>query len=242
MKRASEAKAERERIRRELATELRRSDREKLSELRRRIADAKTAKKSGLVSARESCRSAREAVRARAKAARAELTAAIAAERSAARGACAAGRERAKESGTKRVSSARHELGEERSAQRTRRLYEKPPKLHAGSKSSGGRRTAELRAESDDDVRGNLPPELVAVFDSVRRSIQATPKRSRTETFLEWATEHPERVWQITERRIAEDLRKLEAEEREHFKATRHPRRYKRPAAELEASLADVPF
>jgi len=114
--------------------------------------------------------------------------------------------------------------------------------VKGSSRSTGGRRAAELRAESDDEVRANLPPELVAVFDSVRRSIAPTAKRTRTETFLEWAAEHPERVYEITDRKIADDLRRLEREEREHYKRMQGARRYRGKAHELEQALADVPF
>lgn len=242
MKRASEAKAEAKRIRDELADELKKKDRAKLATIRKDITRWKAQRKAGVARAREQCQSARVAHRERAKELRAELTAAIRAERAALRGTCSVGRDAARAEAQKRIEAARRELGEERSSQRTRRLYERPAKLHAGSKATGGRRSAELRSESDDEVRNNLPPELQPVFDSVRRSIAASPRRTRTEAFFEWAAEHPERVWAITERAIAGDLKRLEADEREHHRRMQSSRRYKRKAHELEHDLADVPF
>jgi len=51
---------------------------------------------------------------------------------------------------------------------------------------------AKVRAsESDDEVRANLPPELVPLFNRVRRGIRATPRISRTEAFLQYVDEHP---------------------------------------------------
>ena len=42
----------------------------------------------------------------------------------------------------------------------------------------------ERQAESDDEVRSNIPPELVALFERVKRGIKASPRMSRTESFL----------------------------------------------------------
>jgi len=44
---------------------------------------------------------------------------------------------------------------------------------------------AERAQESDDEVTRNLEPDLVPVFESVKRSIHGTPKKSRTEAFLQ---------------------------------------------------------
>jgi hypothetical protein len=47
------------------------------------------------------------------------------------------------------------------------------------------------RSESDDEVRANLPADLVPLLERVKRSIKAGPRQSRTEAFLEYAEEHP---------------------------------------------------
>jgi hypothetical protein len=49
----------------------------------------------------------------------------------------------------------------------------------------------ERRAESDDEVRSNLPADLVALFERVKGGIKASPRMSRTEVFLQYAEEHP---------------------------------------------------
>ncbi len=46
----------------------------------------------------------------------------------------------------------------------------------------------ERQAESDDEVRSNIPPELVALFERVKRGIKASPRMSRTEAFLQLGT------------------------------------------------------
>jgi len=50
----------------------------------------------------------------------------------------------------------------------------------------------ERRDESDDEVRDNLPAELLLLWEREKRRIKATPKRTRTEAFLEWVHEHPD--------------------------------------------------
>jgi hypothetical protein len=56
------------------------------------------------------------------------------------------------------------------------------------------KRAADRRTESDDEVRANLPPELVAVFEKVKRAIKAGPRRSRTEAFLEWVEANEDQI------------------------------------------------
>lgn len=59
---------------------------------------------------------------------------------------------------------------------------------------AGGRRSAELRSESDSAVIHNLDDneELIALFKKVRNKIKATPHMSRTEAFFEWLHNNPE--------------------------------------------------
>lgn len=87
-------------------------------------------------------------------------------------------------------------------------------------------RSAEVRLrktrarESDDEVRHNLPDDLIPVFNKVRRAIKPRDDMSRTEVFLQWAEENPGEVVAI----------QMDEAERE--------------AARLmtEHQLADVPF
>lgn len=61
---------------------------------------------------------------------------------------------------------------------------------------AGGRKSAEVQAESDDAVIFNLGEnqELIGLFKSVRNKIKASSRRSRTEAFLEWVHDHPEEL------------------------------------------------
>ena len=96
-------------------------------------------------------------------------------------------------------------------------------------------RAAERKAESDDEVRGNLEPDMLPVFDSIRRSIKRTPRMSRTEAFLHWAHDNPGEVVAIQEIGAERDLQKMI---REQMKLERKQVRSTRARAQAQA----VPF
>ena len=50
------------------------------------------------------------------------------------------------------------------------------------------------RSESDDEVRQNIPPELIPTWEVVKRGIGRSSHKSRTETFLEWVESHPNEI------------------------------------------------
>lgn len=76
----------------------------------------------------------------------------------------------------------------------------------------------ELRGESDDDVRHNLPPELLPVWERHKRSFVERPKISRTEQFLRWVEENPDEVIaemaDMADAQAMAEIRKLEKAER----------------------------
>jgi len=85
---------------------------------------------------------------------------------------------------------------------------------HTGRKASSalrGIRRSEAASESDSTVESDIDPELLPVWKAVKRGITASPKRSRTETFLQWVEEHPEEVTAI----LSERLEQSEAEWRQ---------------------------
>ncbi len=69
---------------------------------------------------------------------------------------------------------------------------------------------ARTRTETDDEVRGNIPPELVALFERVKRDIRASPRKTRTEAFLEYAEAHPGEEWDALEGAIDREIAELE--------------------------------
>jgi hypothetical protein len=64
---------------------------------------------------------------------------------------------------------------------------------------------AEAIRESDDEVRQNIDPELLPVWERVKRQIKGTPKISRTEAFLQYIEENPNEVAIIMEEAIPSD-------------------------------------
>jgi hypothetical protein len=96
-------------------------------------------------------------------------------------------------------------------------------------------KAGERRAESDDEVRANIPADLRPVFEKMKRIIRDKPGRSRTEGFLEWAEFNPEEIWVMRSATAEKELRALEREERTRARGLRKTR------ASL-AALEAVPF
>ncbi len=128
----------------------------------------------------------------------------------------------AKASGNREVSTRKAKLLEERGFEQAMRQHERPRRLRST--------TGERRQESDDEVRTNLAPDMVPVFDAVRKHIKGTPRKSRTEAFLQWAEENPAEVYDLMQHDADKYLAQLLAEE---ARTTRELRR---------RSVAGVPF
>jgi hypothetical protein len=237
-----QARAQKKQLRRELATTLRSQDRESLRKLRTAIALAKTHKRGALRVVVQQCRAAREAHQARAKLLRAEaraaINAAITEERDAARAACAAEKSSAKDASATAIGSARRLLDAERAYQAEIRRADQKVKLAQKKRRS----SAEARGESDDEVRANVPSELVSVFDAKRKGIKGSTRKSRTEAFLQWAEENPGEVYAVQQGEADRALAKLIKDEREHGRAMRSRVRYTREPEALARSMAEVPF
>jgi hypothetical protein len=187
-----------------------------LTELRAQLKAAFAAKKGKAGEALRACRAGRKAQKARAKARRAELLAKLAAEtlqeKHAALLACESGIASARSLATHHAS-ARAKLEAERrfraemrriEAQNRERKRELTPKRVA----------RDLQTESDDEVRQNIPPELVPLFERVKRSIKGTGYHSRSEAFLHYAEENPSEVFAGIEDETDRLIREIEARER----------------------------
>lgn len=227
-------------LRRALADDLRRKDTARLAELAAALERARRAKREAVLGVRSLCRSERARLAARAAELRAEVHA-VAEERRAVREGCKAGREGTRDAGLRVVAEAKRRAREEREHQRSVRRFERPakagPSLARGV--AGGRRSAEARSESDDEVRGNIDPALVPLWERIKSTVRATARQSRTDAFLHWVHDHPEAQYEAAEEAAAEELRRIEREHAAHARAMKHPRRYRRSAAELAAA---VPF
>ncbi|HKY34436.1 MAG TPA: hypothetical protein VJN18_00740 [Polyangiaceae bacterium] len=226
--------ADRRKLQRELAEHLRQKDREALAALRTKIDAAKTERRQMVRAAREACRTALLTVRERQAAERRRLTLEHQAEREHGRVACVTGKAEAKERGHGLENAAKSHLREERVFQRQiRQAGRKPPE----------RSSARERGQEDDDaVRNNLPPELIPVFDRHRRSFKGSPRRSRTEQFLEWAEENPGEVLAVQQGEADRAFKELLRQERDYARSLRRKAHRAERPSELKSLLADVPF
>lgn len=221
----AQGRAQRRALMKDIAREDRKKKREHLLALREAIRQARAAHKLALVHAVERCRMGRAHARARACELRAkalgELKAAIALERTAARDSCKTARSAA--AGEKnRAGRARAELKAEQQFRREMRRIEKSAR-ERHRELAGTKRRGERQHESDDAVRGNIPVDLVFLFERVKRLIKPSPHHSRTEAFLHYAEEHPREVLEALEDKTQDTIRDLERREREAARAVKRP-------------------
>jgi hypothetical protein len=193
------------------------ADRDRLAAIKRKLKDVRRARPERLRSIRVYCRTGRENVRAAIarlrEEVRDELRQRVQAMREAQRGDCSRTREATRAELDARIVSAARELDQQRGHMKTE--YGRKSR---GTRVPAGQARRERQQESDDEVRRNLPPELVAVFERVRGTIRPSTRRTRTEAFLEWAEENPDAVHSIVfedvDRAVAQLIREQQEIER----------------------------
>lgn len=215
--------------------ELQRRDKVKLRAIDARLKRAQAERRHALQQIAHYCRLGRQNVSARVRHLREELRDALKAKasklREAQRGSCAADRREAQREYDVVVDAARRELEQQKASMRA---FYGPKRARSSAK--------ERREESDHEVSANLPPELVPVFEHVKKSIRPRPRMSRTETFLHWAEEHPDDVHAIMYEAAERDVARLVAEhERVRGRLRKGKRAYRDPE-ELAHALSGVPF
>lgn len=233
------AAEQRRALKRDNDREYKRKERAKLKKLADELRVARTKRKEMIRDAKARCRAERAALKERRKRALEELRAALLAERLAARQACSIQKNEARTTGTQQIERTRAERDAERRYQDELRRIERANRAQRSDAPRAGR--AVRRSESDDEVRSNLPPDLVALFNRVKRGIKATSRMSRTEAFLKYAEEHPAEVVAAFDDGAERLIRELEAQQR---KASRAAARVPRKALRryFDADLAAVPF
>jgi len=179
---------DRKRLMREIEHERRAKVVQRLTELGVLLKAAREARREAIDRIRFQCRKAREKLR----------------------NVCGARRERARREGTEVVNARAREINEERHLDKLQRTAGKRP-ASKGLKPIGRVRNAarERESESDDEVRRDIPPELVGVFNKVRRNIKGSDRRSRSEAFLEWAEENPAEIYAMQEQEAAREIKRL---------------------------------
>src|SRR5579883_2885262 len=222
MRTRAQAAADRKELWRQINRDHRRQAKEKIASLREQLREARKRRKFALRDAKERCRAERIAARERARAMRLrvleELREAMRAERAGARQTCTVrlGEARAIKDD---IGRARAELLAEKAYQADLRRIERANRKRRQEAPRVTR--IERQAESDDEVRGNLPAELVPLFERVKRGIKASPRMSRTESFLKYAEEHPDELLVAIDDKTDALVRELEQQEREARRSLR---------------------
>lgn len=209
---------------RQIARDQRKKQREHLVDLRAQVRQARAERKAAVEQAKARCKAERLAVRQRVQELRErvlqELRQAVAGERASARETCSVRLNEARGI-SDRIARVRAELEAERTFQRDMRRIERANTQR--TREVHRTTAAQHRSQSDDVVVGNIPPELVPLWERVKRSIRGSDRMSRTEHFLKYAEEHPEEVVQVLEDRTDALVRELEERERVAQRALREP-------------------
>lgn len=245
-----DARADRRRwkeIDRKLAAQLRARDRLTLRGLRGALRTAKADRREKVKAVRALCRSERRRLRDEAREARRELRQLEQERRAQLRDRtgrlkleqateCQDSRAAAELAGGAGIQAAELALEHERTRQKDDRAFGRAYKRVTGNRA--GSMSARERVEhSDDEVRANLPPELLGVFDKVRGKIKSDARRSRTEVFLEYVHDHPHVIIEHMLEDAEQNARALERQERELAREMKKPGRYKGKRA--RAALAE---
>jgi hypothetical protein len=235
---AAQARAEKKRARKEREKARREADRRELERLR---ATLKTAKQLRLERLREvvsTCKHARLVAREHARALRARYramaNAKIDGRRQESRNLCEAAKAEARATDAPAIERALQAIAAERRHQATLRRWGKRP----GLAKARADRASSIR-ESDSEVEANLPADLVSVWHKVKNRMRATPRRTRTETFIEWAHEHAAEVARLQDDQLEREIAELVAREEELRERTGTTHYYRNAT---DAQLAAVPF
>lgn len=191
----------------------RRANRAKLEALRQKLREQRSLRASTSTEARTYCRGERAAATERARAIRAhfreEARKAIAREKADARGRCVDKRS----SHATTTARLRAELRAERKHQQELRAIERANRARSRAR-PGVAKARERRSESDDEVRSNIPSELLPLFERVKRSIKGNARMSRTEAFLRYVEEHPGEEYAGIDDKTDALVRELERQQR----------------------------
>ena len=196
--------------------DLRTAEKKKIADLGTRIRTAVRERNAGRASVTTYCQRERAAARERITMLRENLRREAASERLEARGRCS----RERMAPNLAIAHLRAKLAEEKRFIADMRRMERGRRRGVTTIASA-RRAREKRGESDDEVRQNLPAELHPLFDRVRKTITAGPRKSRTEAFLEYVEAHPGEELEGIEERTDAMIREHEARQRRTGRAGR---------------------
>lgn len=216
-------KGARKALLRRIALDQKAAAKAKLATLKRQVRETRASRRRLLREARVRCRARKGELVAQKKREREAALARLRAEAKARRDdvlvTCAADREAYGTGPRSILARERAELAAERTYQRDLKRIEAGNRASLRSLTRATRK--EIEDESDDEVRQNLDPALVPLFNRVRKQIKGTARRSRTESFLHYVEEHPRELEKLLEESTDREIAELE-------------RRMAAPAGELE--------
>lgn len=179
--------------RRALLREARERQRETLPKLREAVKKARANKRARVAKCRKATKQRRDRLQRDVERQREQLRERIAKARQKAREAATVCRVNANEHALERIDQALQAVEKERQA--IAELRSRAGVMKSSRGQAGGRRAAELRAESDDEVRRDLgddDPMLLELWERVKGKIKGSKRRTRTEAFLEFVHDNPD--------------------------------------------------
>ena len=173
--------------------------REQRDEIAQKIRNLRGLRSSAVTKARYHCWQSRVRLKERAAQVRKQALEEIARLTAPARAACKQRIERAR-------GTARSEIAQLKEEQRALRAFEQQVFRTAKKR----KRERANTIETDADVRRNIAPELHAIWSTRAAKTKGSPRKSRTEEFLQWVEEHPDQVADTltdqTERSVAREI------------------------------------
>lgn len=153
-------------------------------------------------------------MRARAKQVRIEhrrqVEAALAELKASHTAACARRMDRAKRAGAAQVRALQAEIASSKSYES--QVYRAASARQKAKAESAARRLT--NNESNQDVERNIAPELVQLWRERAAFTKGSPRKSRTEAFLQWVEEHPDAAAEAISGRVHAEIAALEMTQR----------------------------
>lgn len=187
------------------------------------VKKAKGSKSAALAEARETCRALRKDHQSAVATGRVIARERAAAEREQITAACRVDRKSTRAQGRELVEEAKRRLDAKREGYKDYLYWTRKP---SRDRPTVAKRRAEKRAESDDEVRNSIDPELWPVWEKVKGRIKGSRFRSRLEAFEQWTHDHGGEVARI-QTQAAELAGWGEESESDYFARTGNPRRRK---------------
>jgi hypothetical protein len=234
--------------RRALHREIDRSHREKaaatLRDLRSKLREARQRRNEALANAKTQCRAQRIALREmaheRRKQALNTLKETYAKERAGAREACLLRKAEVHAATRDPIERAKGKWDAERTYQADLRRIEQGNRDRHRAVHRAHRN--ERQSESDDVVRSNIPPDYLALFERVKRSIKGNSRESRTEAFLRFVEENPDELLAALDDDSDRIVRELEKQQAKAESALLSRRPLAKQRRSMRVELEAVPF